>query len=200
MINHYTDGKTVVVALEKSKPGKSCCGDVHTVLHTDEYMLCTVIDGLGSGEGARRSANIVMDAIVRYHDHPVDVIAEKGNKDLLFERGAVLTIIKIHYEKREISYCNYGNIGFMLCLPDGKLIQPIPKRGYLSGRKSTFNIHYFPFEKDSVFCLYSDGVSSPFNKEQLLSIRELEDIIPYLNYSTEQINDDVTVLVGRITE
>ncbi|WP_062048814.1 SpoIIE family protein phosphatase [Bacillus sp. JCM 19034] len=197
MIKRYTDGRTDVIALEKTKPGNVCCGDVHTVIYTDEYMLCTVIDGLGSGESARRSANIVLETIKRYHQYPVNDIADKSNQKLGTERGVVLTIIKIYYDKKQIAYCNYGNVVFLLRTPDGKLVQPIPRRGYLSGRKSTLNTQYFTFEKDSIFCLHSDGIRS-FKKEKLLSAHELDDVKTYMERFIEEVADDATVLIGKI--
>lgn len=200
MIKQYTDGRTDVIALEKTKPGNACCGDVHTVIHTDEYMLCTVIDGLGSGEAARRSADIVLETVKQNHHHPVNDIADQSNQKLLPERGVVLTIIKIYYDKKQIAYCNYGNVGFLLRTPSGKFIQPIPKRGYLSGKKSKLDVQYFPFERDSIFCLHTDGIRSPFKKEKLLSVSKLDDARKYLGQMTEEIVDDVTVLVGKIHE
>ncbi|MBP3953303.1 SpoIIE family protein phosphatase [Bacillus suaedae] len=198
MIKHYDDGKTEIVAIERAKPGNRCCGDANEVIHTDEYTLCVVADGLGSGEGAKQSANIVIDTIQSMHAKPVEEMASACNDALVNKRGAVITIVKIHYVKKEITYCNFGNIGFLMCSPNGQIFQPMPARGYLSGRKQRLTSNRVPYESGTVFFIYSDGIESPLNKKELLTIRFPEQASEILEEKIEHARDDVTALLGKL--
>lgn len=199
MITYYEDGKVDVAILEQAKPGKTCCGDAHTVIHTEHYTVCAVVDGLGSGEGAYQSANAAIEIIEALHYKSVEQMVEACNQALLHKRGAVMTIIKVDYAKFEVSYSNFGNISFVMHLPDGTTIQPIPSRGYLSGKKTRITSQRFPYQSGSAFLLYSDGIKKPPSKKMLLKMDSprmaTEELFPKDGYAL----DDVTLLVGKIS-
>ncbi len=165
MITYYENGKMEVAIMEQAKPGKVCCGDAHTVIHTDDYTICAVVDGLGSGEGALQSANAAVEVINTFHGESVQQIVEACNRALLHKRGAVMTIIKVDYSKGEVCYSNFGNIGFVMHLPDGKTIQPIPSRGYLSGKKQKITSHCFPYESGVRFYCIQMVLRIPHRKK-----------------------------------
>lgn len=198
MITFYENGKVEVAILEQAKPGKSCSGDAHTVIHTDHYTVCAVVDGLGSGEGALQSAEAAVEAICASHHESVQQIVEACNMALFNKRGAVMTILKVDYAKHEVCYSNVGNIGFVMYFPDGTTIQPIPARGYLSGKKESITSHCFPYQSGSAFLLYSDGIKNPPSKKLLMKMNSpraaVEDLFPKDGYAI----DDVTLLVGKL--
>ncbi|WP_332698025.1 PP2C family serine/threonine-protein phosphatase [Halalkalibacter lacteus] len=198
MVTFYNSEKIEVAAFEQAKQGNSCCGDAHSVIHADDYTVCAVADGLGSGEQALDAALAAIGEIQRYHGLTVGQMVEACNDALHNKRGAVLTVLKIDYKKQEISYCNYGNIGFVMYLPDGKTIQPIPSRGYLSGKKTNFKSSSFPYMKGSSFLLYSDGVKKRPAKDTLVQMTSPREASSYLFSNNELVSDDVTMLVGKL--
>ncbi|MFC0472367.1 SpoIIE family protein phosphatase [Halalkalibacter kiskunsagensis] len=198
MVTFYNSEKIEVAAFEQAKRGNACCGDAHSVIHTDEYTICAVADGLGSGEQALDSALAAIVKIESYHSLTVSQMVEACNDALHDKRGAVLTVLKIDHKKQEISYCNYGNIGFVMYLPDGNTIQPIPSRGYLSGKKTNFKSSFFPYKRGSSFLLYSDGAKKRPNKDLLVQMTSPIEASSYLFSRDEIVSDDVTMLVGRL--
>ncbi|MCM3714666.1 protein phosphatase 2C domain-containing protein [Halalkalibacter oceani] len=198
MISYYDDGKIEVAILEQAKPGKTCCGDAHTVIHTEDYTVCAVADGLGSGEGALQSAKAAIETIEMNHHATVEEMMEACNESLLFMRGAVMTIIKVDYVQSEICYSNVGNIGFIFHFPDGKTIQPIPSRGYLSGKKQTIKSQCFKYQKGSAFLLFSDGIQNPPPKHLLLKMASPKKVANELFPADGYAIDDVTLLVGKL--
>lgn len=198
MITYYSDEKLEVAVFEQAKPGKSLSGDAYTVIQTKDYAICAVVDGLGSGEAAYQSAKAAIDMIQIYQDLNVDEIVYACNDALVNKRGAVLTVIKVNYLKQEVSYCNHGNIGFVMYQSDGTTVQPVPIRGYLSGKNQSVKTSSFPFYSGSAFALYSDGLKKRPDKDLLLQMEtprsEVESLFTKENYAV----DDVTILIGKL--
>ncbi|KHF39062.1 SpoIIE family protein phosphatase [Halalkalibacter okhensis] len=198
MVTIYRDEKVEVAAFEQAKQGNACSGDMHTVIHQTDYAVCAVIDGLGSGEGARKSATAALGVIEAHHHKSVDQMVELCNGALSNKRGAVLTVIKIDYSKGEVRYCNFGNVGFIMYMPDGRMIQPIPSRGYLSGKKQQLRMSSFPYVSGSSFLLYSDGVKKKPTKEKLMKLPSFDAITDTYFSSDYFASDDVTMLIGKL--
>ncbi|MDT8862718.1 SpoIIE family protein phosphatase [Alkalihalobacillus sp. MEB130] len=198
MLTIYKDEKVELAAYERAKKGNDCNGDTHVVIQQEHYLVCAVIDGLGSGAGALKSASAAIDVIRLHHDQSVQEMVVRCNEALRNKRGAVLTVLKVDYDKRVIRYCNFGNISFVMYLSDGQVIQPIPTRGYLSGRKQVLTEKQFPYLKGSFFLLHSDGVRKKPDKElfkTLTSPKEAADVL----FSSECFaDDDVTMIVGKL--
>jgi negative regulator of sigma-B (phosphoserine phosphatase) len=198
MVTIYQDDKLEVAVFEQAKQGNACSGDAHTVIHRTDYAVCAVIDGLGSGEGALQSATAALGVIEAHHHKSVEQMVELCNGALSNQRGAVLTVIKVDYKRQEVRYCNFGNVGFIMYLPDGRTIQPIPARGYLSGKKRQLDESSFPYIKGSVFLLYSDGVKKRPMKEKLMQLTSPKVISDTFFSSDCFASDDVTLLVGKL--
>ncbi|WP_227939727.1 PP2C family serine/threonine-protein phosphatase [Alkalihalobacillus deserti] len=198
MVTYYSDKELEVAAFERAKPGKSCSGDAHKVIQTEGYTICAIVDGLGSGESAFQSSKAAIDVIEAYQELSLNQIVEACNEALVNKRGAVLTVIKIDYHNRKISYCNHGNIGFVLYLSDGTTVQPVPARGYLSGRKQPIKTSSFPYLSDSAFVLYSDGLKKRPDKNLFLQMKSPKNEIKSLFSEEHYAIDDVTILVGKL--
>ncbi|MFC0560493.1 SpoIIE family protein phosphatase [Halalkalibacter alkalisediminis] len=198
MVTYYQDENLEVAAFERAKPGNSCSGDAHVVIQTDRYTICAVVDGLGSGGGASQSSQAAVDMIKARQELSVHQIVKACNEALFNKRGAVLTVIKIEYDTKKISYCNHGNIGFVMYLTDGTTLEPIPTRGYLSGKKQQIKSSSLPYVSGSTFVMYSDGLKKRPDKNRMLRMKspksEWESIFLSGNYAA----DDVTILVGKL--
>lgn len=189
-----------VAVLQKGKNGSSRCGDGYITIETDDFFLCALADGLGSGEGAYRSSKLAMDVIEEHKEESIPFILDACNKALASERGAVLTILKAHYDSETLMYGNVGNIATYFFTRDNKVYRPIPTTGYLSGRKHyQYKIEHYPFHQGLNFIMHSDGISMPRRNQEWInrsftphaSIKQIEK-------STKDLNDDLTVLIGRV--
>ncbi|WP_227521969.1 PP2C family serine/threonine-protein phosphatase [Bacillus solitudinis] len=198
MIKHYSYDQIEIAAYQEAKSGKAFCGDAHLVIKTEEYLVCAVIDGLGSGEWANHSAEAAMSIIKDTHDKSVEEIVQACNLKMVNKRGVVLTIVKVDFERQELWYCNVGNIGFVLYQPDKTMVQPFPVRGYLSGRMQKVSSTCYRFQPGSAFVMYSDGVVvRPSNKMMLTMNSPSSQIDKFVEVYGREAKDDITLVIGQ---
>lgn len=200
MIRHYSFKQFDVSALQKPKRSQSICGDSYFVSETDQYFIGTLVDGLGSGEYAKQASQIAVDTIAKESDSPVDELIQKVNESLINYRGVVLTIFKMNFQTKSISYCSIGNVQLVIFLPNGKRLMPLPNRGFLSGRPLKVRKEVYPYPDGAIFIIHSDGFKSSgeikkincdFSQEQL--IYRIEQLFN----KQSDLDDDVTILIGK---
>lgn len=195
MVTYYKDHHVDIATVQITKPGNTVCGDSHIVIQSQDYAICAVIDGLGSGKGAHNSAEKAVQAIRDYQtETPVEIL-ERCNQSLSNERGAVITLLYIDYVNNTLTYSNYGNIGFVLHHPDGAVVQPMPKRGYLCGRVQKLTSEQYDYKPGTAFLLYSDGVENLPPIKKLASLTVSNDLISEKLY---HVKDDATLMVGKL--
>ncbi|SDI21998.1 PP2C family serine/threonine-protein phosphatase [Alteribacillus bidgolensis] len=200
MIENKTHSKVDIAAFQQEKKGNYRCGDAYVTVETDDYFICALADGLGSGEGAYRSAKKAMDIIEQYHHENVPSMLEKCNRALIQERGVVITILKACFSVNEIVYGNIGNIGTYLISDKGEASRPIPAPGYMSGRKFQYRLAHFPFRKGFQFLLHSDGITiSQADQQWIKTSRSPECSIQHLSKKAKNYDDDTTIIAGFIT-
>ncbi len=69
----------------EAKKGNFESGDsYHTVL-TDDYFICSVADGLGSGPVARESSQVIPHILEQYHHESIDSLMGRFN-DLMVQK------------------------------------------------------------------------------------------------------------------
>ncbi|UTW70486.1 hypothetical protein KHA80_08850 [Anaerobacillus sp. HL2] len=110
MINTQKFNYAEVASYQVAKEKNLWCGDSFFYLETEHYFICAVSDGLGSGMIAHTSSKIVMSYIRKNHDQDLTELMSECNDLLINKRGVVLSIIKVDYLNKEISYSNMGNI------------------------------------------------------------------------------------------
>ncbi|TFD95306.1 phosphoserine phosphatase [Jeotgalibacillus sp. R-1-5s-1] len=180
-----------------AKNGRTDCGDSYYMLATDDYFLCVLADGLGSGRYAREASKAVCDTVEKNPDEDVDRLMEMCNKSLLKKRGAAVAIVKITFDTKEVIYSCVGNIRFYFYSENGKLTYPLPVTGYLSGRPQVYKTQNFRYEEGSSFLFHSDGLQITRVRPLLQGGKSLEYISSYL-HSIVSDADDTTFLIGRL--
>lgn len=185
-------------AFQVQKEGNSFNGDSFFMMATDEYFICSVADGLGSGLHANKSSDAVMEVVKEHHHEEVEVLMNYCNQALKMKRGATVSILKADFKKKEVTYCSVGNIQFVFYLPSGLYIYPIPVTGFLSGKPQTYRIETFPYEPNSKFMLHTDGIHLPSIKQELTRFESLEDMSNHLKIYTTSGKDDATFMVGQL--
>lgn len=188
-----------IYSYQKAKPGESCNGDAFFVKETEDYFICAVADGLGSGVLANASSQKAVSVIKEHHEESVKQLMERANKSLLEERGAVLAIFKIYYENQTLEYSCVGNIKFMLRSPSGNTFYPMPTLGYLSGRPQKFHVQNFTYEKGSSFFIHSDGLEVYSVKKTMWELQTLKEVYQKIQQILTNSKDDVTFLIGKIS-
>ena len=190
------DHKLEVVAHQVAKEGNILCGDSFYYKTTDEYFVCIVADGLGSGEYAHEASRAAVAVVEEYHHEDVDHLMKRCNQALQNKRGAAVSIIKAYFQSREFVYSCVGNIRFFLYSAEGKLTYPLPVTGYLSGKPQVFKTQRFSYEPESKFLIYSDGFNIYNAKSLLKTYRSLQSIALEIKREHSEVSDDATFILG----
>ena len=198
MMEQYKGNRYTVNAYQVAKEGMYFCGDSYYIKAADDYFLCVLADGLGSGERAHDSSQAVISAVENIEEQDVTVMMNACNEALKDKRGAAVSILKVNYRKEEVEYCSVGNIRFFLYPPSEKLIYPLPVKGYLSGKPQPFKIHRFSFERNTKFFLFSDGVNIPSVKAYINSVPSPNTLLEIVNKHSSKSLDDVTLIAGEM--
>ncbi len=197
-MKHFATDDVEVFSYQRTKVGNELCGDDYFYLSTDDYFICVLADGLGSGENAKDSATAVVQIVEQYHDEDVGTIMERCNAVLVEKRGAAVAVFKVYFSKKEFVYSCVGNIRFFLYSSSGKLTYPLPVTGYLSGKPQRFRTQNYPYEQNSTFLIYSDGFHFNGLKGMLDSVRPLRTIAEDIKNRPLLSADDATFIIGSL--
>jgi negative regulator of sigma-B (phosphoserine phosphatase) len=197
MIQQFKD-KIELYAYQTIKQGRLECGDSFYYTATDDYFVCVVADGLGSGQFAHEASAAVISMVEEHHHEDVDSIMRYCNDILVHKRGAAVSIFKVHFETNVFDYSCVGNIRFFLYSPNGKLTYPLPVTGYLSGKPQKYNTQRFTFEPESKFLIFSDGFDIHGAKELLKGYRSISAIAEQIKSEYANSMDDATFIVGSL--
>lgn len=200
MIKDILRGEKIeVVVSQSSKNGMVYCGDDYFFLHTKEYFVCVLADGLGSGKNAYDSSHAVIEEVKRNHELDVESLMAVCNQVLVDKRGAAVSILKIFYDKNEFVYSSVGNIRFFLYNPsDDKLVYPLPVTGYLSGRKQKYRTQRYKYEPNAKFILHSDGLELKGAKSFLKRLVPIDKNAQCILASSPLTADDTTFILGSL--
>jgi negative regulator of sigma-B (phosphoserine phosphatase) len=186
------------VAYQIQKEGNLCNGDSFYMKTAEDYFICAVADGLGSGPEAHKSSSAIRTVVEEFHHEEVDVLIDACNKVLKGKRGATIAILKVHFFKMTFTYSAVGNIQFMLYCPSGKFIYPLPVLGFLSGKPQKHHSETYSYQKGSKFIIYSDGLLISNVKPLLSSFATIDDLSNQLKAYTTSRKDDLTYIVGQL--
>ncbi len=197
-MEHIKKDRIEVHAENIAKGDNRFCGDSYFFHHTDEYFICVLADGLGSGEFAFDSSSAVAKVVQDYHDQDVESLMNLCNKALENKRGAAVSILKVYYESQEFVYSCVGNIRFYLYSPDGKMTYPLPITGFLSGRPQAIRVQRFPYLPNSRFLIHSDGLVISGTKSLLQTDYSIDEIKDNINLHIDNKKDDTTYIIGGL--
>lgn len=201
MIESRTHNKVKTAVYQKEKEGNHLCGDSFMMIETDDYFLCAVADGLGSGEYAFKSSDIAMEILRTHHEWTVPDLMDECNRHLCGERGTVITILKIVFDEKKVIYGNIGNIGSFIAADEQKAHRPLPAPGFLSGRKFHYRLEHYYYKKNLHFILHSDGISiSQEEYNWMIDLQSTDVSMRYLAEKSQKTKDDRTVLIGSLYE
>lgn len=185
---------------QKAKEGNYYCGDSYFYTETENEFVCALADGLGSGEFARESSQIVVGIIKDNIHASIEQIIEICNEKLTGKRGVVLGILKLDFSLKRYSFSSIGNIGVITIMQDGKKKRSIPNAGYLAGYHRKFKVESGDLDPTMNFIMFSDGVSdTELAQRYFLNKNVNETIATYTYKNGQSIDDDTTLLAMRYT-
>ncbi|MFB4168138.1 SpoIIE family protein phosphatase [Virgibacillus sp. JSM 102003] len=186
-----------VAIFQKAKKGRYYCGDSYFYTETEDVFVCALADGLGSGEFAKESSQIVIDIIKNNIHTTVEQLIKKSNELLTGKRGAVIGILKMDFHSRHYSFSSIGNIGVLTITENGKKKRNIPNTGYLAGYHRPFKVVTDRLEPEMNLIMFSDGVSDNDLSQPFLLNKDVNQVTDaYANHVSGKVRNDDTTLIA----
>lgn len=193
-----SDFKVDVSVFQKPKKGNFHCGDSYFYKETENEFICALADGLGSGEFAKESSQIVIDIIQNNVHFTVEQLVKACNEQLQGKRGVVLGILKLDFQTQVSTFSSIGNIGIMSITNDKKKKRNIPNSGYLAGYNRPFKVMNQKLENGMNFVMFSDGVLDKELSQCFFANKDVRSITrSYERMIDKDRHDDTTLIVMR---
>lgn len=187
--------KVEVSVFQKPKKGNYQCGDSYFYTESDNFFVCAIADGLGSGEHAKESSQIVIDIIQNNAGGAIGQLVKLCNEKLSGKRGVVVGILKLDFRARTSSFSSIGNIG-MMTINGRKKKRNIPNGGYLAGYERPFKVVEEKLEPETNFIMFSDGVTDKELSERYLLNDNVHTITNTFSLMSEKVRVDDTTLIA----
>ncbi|RYG71894.1 indirect negative regulator of sigma-B activity [Lentibacillus lipolyticus] len=182
---------------QQPKSGQYQCGDSYFYTETENEFICVLADGLGSGEEAKRSSEVVINIIKENIHTTVEQLIERCNQQLMGKRGAVIGVLKIDFPTRQYTFSSIGNIGIVTIPENGRKKRNIPNPGYLAGYHRPFKIVSDKLDSVMNFILFSDGVRDKDLSQYFLLERDVKRVVEaYKAYQGGETRKDDTTLIA----
>lgn len=182
----------------EAKKGNFESGDSYHTILTDDYFICSVADGLGSGPVARESSQVIPQILREHHHESIDSLMNRFNDLMVQKRGAAVAIFKVDFKNKTLEYSCVGNIRFYLYRKaNDEMIYPLPVMGYLSGRPQKLHTQLYTYMEDDLFLIHSDGVELR-NPKSLMRRSGVPEQLYYDILATIQTGDDATFISGSL--
>jgi len=191
------NNKVETAVFQKAKKNQYCCGDSYFYTETENEYICALADGLGSGEFAKESSEIVISIIRDNIDANVEQLIKKCNQKLSGKRGAVIGILRIDFRTHQYSFSSIGNIGVLTINANGEKKRNIPNAGYLAGYHRPFKIMTGGLEHAARFILFSDGVTDNDLSQRFLLNKDVHQVVQtFADYTDGVTRTDDTTLIA----
>ncbi|WP_318618053.1 PP2C family serine/threonine-protein phosphatase [Sporosarcina sp. YIM B06819] len=180
-----------------AKRGNRESGDAYFIHTEEDYFICAIADGLGSGPIARQSAQIIPNVLNEHHHESVDELLSRCNEYMVQKRGAAVAIVKVDYKQKTIQHSGVGNVRLYILRDRTKMIYPLPVMGYLSGRPQKLKMQQYDYQEGDLFFLHSDGVALKSPKASLKESSGPYELYRNVLQSIDS-GDDATFIVGSL--
>jgi phosphoserine phosphatase RsbX len=151
---------------QRALPGQAESGDRCVVKLLERRVLLGVIDGLGHGSEAARTAAAAAEVLDSFAGEPVDSLITRCHDRLLATRGAAMTLVGIDHGLGLLQWVGAGNVAAVLVReePFGQ-----PKRhelfvrgGLVGASLPVTDVSTMPIAGGDVLALATDGLHPDF--------------------------------------
>ncbi|WP_010529418.1 SpoIIE family protein phosphatase [Lentibacillus jeotgali] len=189
--------KVETAVFQKAKKNRYYCGDSYFYTETENEYICALADGLGSGELAKESSEVVIGVIKDNIDATVEQLIKECNQKLSGKRGAVIGILRIDFRAHQYTFSSIGNIGVLAINENGRKKRNIPNTGYLAGYHRPFKVVTDGLEHAARFILFSDGVTDKDLSQWFLLNKDVYQVVQmFADYTDSVTRTDDTTLIA----
>lgn len=181
-------------AAQRVRPmeGLTACGDAIVDVREGNWSLFAVIDALGHGPDAEKSAKVALHAATQARGQALEQVFEAVHRALPGMRGVVMSALLARGE--ELTFAGVGNVEIFS--PEG-VARPVAMAGTLGGSGYRFRSFAFPLKAGQRWVMASDGIRAREAGALLpkLNTEPAEAAAEQLMKSVTRANDDASVLV-----
>lgn len=185
--------------VHRTMAGESVCGDSYLILEGDHSVLLALVDGLGHGPKAAEASQAAVGVIREGNTDPsLRDLMKNCHERLRRTRGAVIGIIRIEPEEKQLRYVGIGNIG-MRVLGKTHQIRPVSRQGLVGSNLGHSFEEVVPYHPGDLVIMHSDGLSERFATDDILGLfqKKVQTIADELVDRFGKDTDDVTVIVAK---
>ncbi len=187
----------IIGAASRCKPGENLNGDTYIVTHLSQTKtIAAIVDGLGHGKEAHIASQMAKEQLLLRSDLPIDALMQHIHKGIRGTRGSVIGLLLADTESNKIFYTGIGNIEGFLCAADGKK-NLLSFGGIVGHNMRTPRVFEFNFNPGDFICLYTDGITSRWNPQDMNWKDHPQQTAEYILNNFSRQNDDATVLIIR---
>lgn len=190
--------RLALAGVSVAKSGEDVCGDAWIVHSRGDSALVVVADGLGHGLQANEASVAAVAAVDPQKDGNLVDHLQAMHGGLRHTRGAAAAIAEICVNPGLVKYAGVGNISALIHRP-GVTRRTVSLNGTLGHEARAFREYSYSWDRDAVFVMYSDGLSSHWSLDDYPGLWQrhpaLVAAVLYRDFSRQR--DDVTVVVGR---
>ncbi len=190
-----TNSKLIIGASSRPKPGEQLNGDTYVVIHpSGSISVAAVIDGLGHGKEANMASQLAKEQIILRPELPLDAMMNQVHNAIKGTRGITIGLTRIDTENNKLFFSGIGNIeGQINTNPKRKNL--ISYGGIVGHHIRTPRVFEFDFKPGDSLCLYSDGITSRFQQDNIDWKKNPQQIAEEIINKYSRINDDATILI-----
>ncbi|MBV9506435.1 MAG: SpoIIE family protein phosphatase [Acidobacteriia bacterium] len=181
-----------------AKPGEEASGDAWAAYQTPEFLNVLVVDGLGHGLGAARSAQAAIEAFRASPEEEPASLMQSLHQALRATRGAAAAVARIDAAANQLRFAGVGNISGTVYSSGGSR-QMVSLPGIVGSRITSVREFTFPWSADATLLLYSDGLSTHWSLESYAGLlsHDVSLIAGTLYRDWKRGHDDATVVLAR---
>jgi anti-sigma regulatory factor (Ser/Thr protein kinase) len=181
-----------------AKAGEDVSGDGWHVAAGPAAVTMLLADGLGHGIGAADAANAAITAFRRFTNATPSEALEAVHDGVSHTRGAAAAVVSLTRSPALVRFAGIGNISGTITL-NGTTRHVVSHNGTLGHEARIFREYAYPWAKDAIFVMHSDGLSSHWSLDSYpgLRMRHPSVIAAVLYRDFSRQRDDVTVMVAR---
>jgi anti-sigma regulatory factor (Ser/Thr protein kinase) len=178
--------------------GETLCGDAWSASHEPGRSIYIVADGLGHGPFAAEASQEAMRVFNDIPNRPPELILKEIHGALAKTRGAAVSVAEILHNDGVLNYSGAGNISAVSYCA-GKTKSLVSMNGTVGHSVAKFQQFSYPWEKNSMLLMHSDGLTTRWNLDQYsgLASRHPALIAAVLYRDFARGRDDATILVAR---
>ncbi len=185
---------------ERPIPGEAASGDTYAVRETPNGVLVAVIDGLGHGLEAARTARQVSEIVRESPDESLEALFQRCDVALRSMRGAVMSAAFISRADAKLSWLGVGNVESVVVRANRAAHKPFEslflRPGVVGEHMRSLRASSLELRPDDLLVFATDGIRGSF-VESLSALDPPERVATEVMATYGKSTDDALVLAAR---